>query len=306
MVLKKQIAWILLAVLVLSMIPAGAFAETKPFISDSSLKMNYEETGQIKVYRYDDSVDIYYRSKNMKIASVNAAGKVTAHAPGMTEIMIYSSDRVVDECLVVVEQENGSVWYSFKGDPVVEPPVIEEEETITHYYFYQGDPAWGFSKAVRKKACVLTSMAMLLKNLGEDTNPKITYQKNGNRTGMNFTKVLKYFGRNYSAAIPHSSAYMKSYDVLAGKTYINNPAKNYEAAVKEALQEHPEGVLCYFVKGSSAHAIVAIGVDENGNIRYNDPGRKGDRGKNITFKNTWCSYSHKMEYKHFAYFMAIN
>ena len=299
MKLKRQIAMGLLAVMLMMLIPAGAFAQQNEAVSESSLKMNMVEPGQIKIARYDDSVDIYYRSKDMKVASVNAAGKVTAHAPGVTEIMIYSSDRLVDECLVTVENPDGTVWVSYDSAAVPEEP--------THYYFYQGDSAWGFSRAVRKKACVLTSMAMLLKNVGEDTDPKQTYKNNGNNSGMNFTKVLKYYGRNYSAALPHNSEYMKSYDVLAGTTYINNPKQNYEAAVKEALKEHPEGVICYFVKSDSRrHAIVAIGVDEDGNIRYNDAGRLNSKGQNITFKNTWCSYKHKMTYEHFAYFIAIN
>jgi len=182
---------------------------------------------------------------------------------------------------------------------------IVSGKRIKHVHFRQGDDAWRFSRSLEKKACVLCSFSMILKNLGEDTNPRYVYAANGNDSGMEFDKALKYYGREYACALSKSSKYLSGYDEKSGWTYVKKPEKNAVAAIKEALKRNPEGVMCYFVKGNDMHGIVAIGYEGN-TIYYSDPGRVYDKGYNVTFNNTWCKKGHNMGYKHLKFIMAVD
>jgi len=172
-------------------------------------------------------------------------------------------------------------------------------------HFHQGSTSWGFSRALRKRACVLCSTAMLLRNNGEETNPRLMYDANGKVSSMAFPKALKFYGRKYVRAIPINSKYYDGYEASSGYTYVKSPAKNAVAAIKEALDRNPEGVMCYFVKGSRRHAVVAIRYDGN-QIFYSDPGRVRSKGYDVPWDETWCYRGHKMSYKHLRFIVAID
>ncbi len=175
---------------------------------------------------------------------------------------------------------------------------------VRHVHFHQGDDAWGFSSRLEKNACVLSCFSMMLKNLGEDVNPKLVYAANGDDAGMEFDKALDYYDREFVCALSASSKYLADYDERWGWTYVKDPEKNATKAIREALDRNPEGVMCYFVKGNSMHGIVAIGYDSE-NIYYSDPGRVYDKGHNVTFNNTWCKKGHNMSYKHLSLIQAV-
>lgn len=176
---------------------------------------------------------------------------------------------------------------------------------ISHVHFHQGDDAWGFSRSLEKNACVLSCMSMMLKNLGENANPKLVYAANGKDAGMEFDKALAHYDRKNVCALSESSKYLSSYDAKWGWTYVKNPEQIATKAIREALKRNPEGVMCYFVRGNDMHGIVAIGCDAN-NIYYSDPGRVYERGYNVTFNNTWVKKGHNMGYKHLKLIQAID
>lgn len=167
--------------------------------------------------------------------------------------------------------------------------------------YYQGDSRWGFSSSVRKKACVITAYAITINNMGIPCTPPDVYRSNGNQTPMKMANLQKNFGVKAVCALPAGSPYLSSFD--GHKTYIKSPSTNYEAAVKQALALHPEGVILYFKKGSEAHAIVACKIS-GGTIYYSDPGR--NRDYLVDFANTWCKKGHSMSYKHLVEMVALD
>ena len=173
---------------------------------------------------------------------------------------------------------------------------------INHTHYHQGDAAWGFSRKVEKKACVLTATAMLLQNNGNGVTPRSLYDGAGGTTSLQYLSVLPKFEAQAVCAVAASSPYFS--DFRGGKTYIKNPAANGEAAVREALAAHPEGVMLYF-SGSGSHAVVAIRC-QDGTIYYSDPGRVAERGHNVTLSNTWVQVGHGMNYAHLSYMLAID
>lgn len=174
------------------------------------------------------------------------------------------------------------------------------DSSVRRTWYYQGDTKWKFSSSVAKNACVVASFAVLLYNNGANATPRTVYDVNGKRTSMNYARQEANFGVELVRAISKDSPYYSSFD--GEKTYIKNPGKNAVKAIKEALELHPEGVMCYF-SGKGSHAIVAIGA-EGDSIIFCDVGRK--RGQSIPFKTTWVYYSHKMTYSHLQYIVAID
>ncbi len=286
----KQIAVFVCIVvsLMTMMIPTQAFAQS----SDLNISASEIYIGIGMSYKLASTCEkgVCYVSSDPTVATVDEDGTVYAVRRGEAVITTaMRGDFELSKCSVFVD--------------IAKPE--EEEVSFPKVHYYQGDPEWEFTREVRKKACVLTSMAMLLKNSGIDTDPADTYKRNGNNSGMNFRKVLGYYDKMYDTAVGYGSDHYLSYDSESGKTMIKNPGRNYEAAVIEALERHPEGVICYFVNGDDSHAIVAIGT-ENGDIIYNDAGRKARKGEGVVFENTWCSHHHGMVYSDLAYMIAIN
>ncbi len=167
--------------------------------------------------------------------------------------------------------------------------------------YYQGDPKWGFSSSVRSTACVLTSYAITINNMGISATPRTVYNSNGKRTPMNMSNLKKNFGVKAVCALGSGSEYLSRFD--GHKTYIIKPSVNAPAAIKEALNLHPEGVILYFKSGSRAHAIVACKYDGS-TIYFSDPGRK--KGRLLLFKDTWVSYHHHMTYANLVEMIALD
>ncbi len=166
--------------------------------------------------------------------------------------------------------------------------------------FYQGDSAWGFTSSVKKTACLMTAYADVINNMGRGATPRTVFDSNGGRTIMNFNNLAANFGVAPVSALDASSSYFRGFS--CGQTFVNDPGNNGIAAIKEALDRNPEGVICYFTKGSKQHAIVASRY-EGDTIYYSDPGR--NLGRLLCFSETWVSRHHRMTYKDLAYIVAL-
>lgn len=175
--------------------------------------------------------------------------------------------------------------------------IIERRFTI----LYQSDPQWGFPTEVRKKACLMCSYAITINNMGIKTNPKTFYESNGYTTYVSLDSLAENFGVKAVCAVDFCAPYLESYEGFG--TYIKAPSQNAETAIKEALNRHPEGVICYFKKGKAAHAIVACRYDGD-TIYYSDPGRS--RKTLLTFGSTWVWYHHRMNYGNLSYIVALD
>ena len=187
----------------------------------------------------------------------------------------------------------------FAANPQVN--LTSEGDDRTYTMFYQGDSQWKFSRSVEKKACIMSSYAILINNLGIPANPRFIYESNRRNTSMKSSCLKVNFGVTSVCALGDDSPYLKSYD--GEKTYVVDPGKNGVAAIKEAIDRNPEGVICYFKKGSRAHAIVACTYDGD-TIYFSDAGRQSDTL--LTFEDTWVSYKHKMTYANLNFIAALD
>jgi len=199
--------------------------------------------------------------------------------------------------------------YSYKvrafmtaGDTAVYSEMSEEISVRPRFaLYYQGSPSWRFSDEVRKRACLLTAFAIVIRNMGIEATPRTVYKANGG-TPVSMARLQRHFGMVAAPALADGSPLLDGFD--GRSTNIKSKSKNYEAAVREALELHPEGVILYFKKGDAAHAIVACKVDENGTIYYSDPGR--NKGRLLTFRETWVSHHHRMKYRHLSEMIALD
>lgn len=210
---------------------------------------------------------ITYTSSNKNVAAVNESGTITAVGSGYARITASIEEGIYASCIVSCNP--------------------------THTHYHQGDTKWNIPYEVKKKLCLTTSYAMVLKNLGFPTNPEILYND------LNGESATQYgIESNYSVThVPATSSKSKYYGgFINGRTLIHNPEKNAVKAATEALKKHPEGVIMYFKNGEKMHAAVAVGVNSKGELLFDDPGRTSYRGHNVTFKNSWFGvqgYSYK-------------
>ncbi len=166
---------------------------------------------------------------------------------------------------------------------------------------YQSDPQWGLPDEVRHKACLMCSYSITINNMGIDTNPKTFYETNGYTTYVSPEGLAENYGVKAVCATDFCSPYLERYEGF--ETYIKDPSANAIAAIQEALNKHPEGVICYFRRGTSAHAIVACRYKGN-TIYYSDPGRS--RKSLLTFNYTWVWYHHRMNYGNLAFMVTLD
>lgn len=181
--------------------------------------------------------------------------------------------------------------------------VYNDPETGRSYTTYnQGDDAWGFSSSVEQNACLISAYAMVLTNSGINATPKTVYRANNNSTGGNLDRIAKNIGVKLVCALSSDSPYLDEYE-SSGRTRVKNPEKNTEAAIKEAIDRNPEGVVLFFEKGSEGHAVVAVKYDEKG-IIFCDSGRTN--GSMIRWEDTWCKYGRNLSFADIDYIMAID
>jgi hypothetical protein len=88
---------------------------------------------------------------------------------------------------------------------------------------------------------------MVMSNMGIAVNPRFIYESNRRNTMIKPANLTANFGVVHVSAIGNESPYFGGFD--GQKTYIADPANNGAAAIKEALDRNPEGVVCYFKKG---------------------------------------------------------
>lgn len=142
-------------------------------------------------------------------------------------------------------------------------------ENVTYWYSQKGLTYQGKTLT---SMCYIACYAMILKNLGIDTDPVDVYVANGCSNYANHTKIGAAYGVDTSEK-----------GDLSGLTTTKKKEQ-----IRKLLAEHPEGIIvggCY--SGSSYHYVVAIKADDN-YIYFDDPayGTKAE-GSCIKLANTW-------------------
>jgi hypothetical protein len=293
----KTLILIIAVCLVISLFPAGALADyTVPGIADGLTApqgiqiIRHSVTSATIDWDDVDGAEGYelFRSEN--------GGAYTSI--GITNLSVY-----FDRQLVTEQTYNFKIRAYKTVDNVVIYSDLSAEANVTPQFtlYYQGDSAWKFGAETKSKACLMTAYSIVIKNMGIDATPRTVYKSNGNRTMINITRLKQNMGVETASALPADSKYLASFDGRVTK--VNKPSTNGVAAVKEALRLHPEGVILYFKQGSKAHAIVACKV-EGDTIYFSDPGR--DKGRLLTFEETWVSYHHHMTFANLSDMIALD
>ncbi len=124
--------------------------------------------------------------------------------------------------------------------------------------------------------CWVCSYAMVMTNLtGARITPADVAAVNLRHTSDGaycyHNSIVSAYGLRFVPALPTTSPYYGGMSGVASGTYINNPTKDRAvtiAALKEALDHHPEGVMVRYA--NFPHTMVAVGY-EGDTILFNDP-----------------------------------
>jgi fibronectin type 3 domain-containing protein len=174
--------------------------------------------------------------------------------------------------------------------------------------YKQGDNAWMFCKVDEQNACLLTSYAIIIKNMGINCTPKTLYESNGNTrymTSTSFANMAANFGVKCVPALSRYSPYFSGFDGTA--TSIKSPSKYAVSAIKEALNRNPEGVIVYFKNRRHKHAFVVCKYQGDW-LYFSDPGTSYNGGGThlVNFQDTWVSRGYKMSYRNLFQIIALD
>lgn len=173
-------------------------------------------------------------------------------------------------------QETGIVYFGFSPD-MISSETREAIEGQTYYFQNQAEfnlPSYGSGY------CWTCCYAMLISNVtGLPITPNVIAAINMSKSGKGeycyHSEIVSQLGVKFVSALSESSPYYGGRDGNSGCTYIKNPNNDdtvVRAALKEALQLHPEGVIVRYA--GFPHTIVAVAY-EGDLILFNDPAPSG-------------------------------
>ncbi len=256
-----------------------------------------------KVYAFNDNLRLTMTIGDNKMQVLNSANEIKEIdmllPPEIINSVTYVPLRSISESFgadVVWNAQNNSVYIymSDVADAVgsaarASNDVLAEynEQMLanvtdnSHTFYSQYDQSYidAYSSsygwtAGRNGYCYVVSYAMLLSDLtGNTITPKdiadINIAAGGSPKICYHGSIVSTYGKKFVPAIDTSSPYYKGYDTMRGLTNIDNSSSDkVVAALKEALDRHPKGVLVR--DNSMPHTMVAIGY-EGDTIFFNDP-----------------------------------
>lgn len=191
-----------------------------------------------------------------------------------------------------------SVYWDDKSDTVFLNKYNTRDFVMkNHTYYFQNDNRWEFP-GYGSGYCWVCSYAMIINDIAGNVTPQhikaINEKYMDNGALCYHYMIAQEFGLSLVPALEADSQYFEGFDADYGATYIKNDDKSDEVAknaLKEALKNHPEGVMVRFEE--HPHTIVAVAwVD--GEILFNDPApsswqgysQKGDM-EAVTFDRTY-------------------
>ena len=150
-----------------------------------------------------------------------------------------------------------------------------KDAALSKVYYFQNQAEFNFPSH-GSGYCWVCSYAMVMTNLtGTRITPADVAAVNLKHTSDGaycyHGSIVSAFNLKFVPALPTTSPYYGGMSGVASGTYINNPTKDRAvtiAALKEAIDYHPEGVLVRY--GSFPHTMVAVGY-EGDTILFNDP-----------------------------------
>lgn len=168
--------------------------------------------------------------------------------------------------------ETNTVYFGYSPEMISET-VLETAHEKAYYFQNQEDfalPSFGSGY------CWTCSYAMLISNVvGYEVTPNdvaaVNSLNGSSGAYCHHSQIADKFGVRFVSALDEKSLYYKARDSVSGGTYIENPAKDDAvtiAAMKEALDLHPEGIMVRYA--DFPHTMVAVAYDGD-IILFNDP-----------------------------------
>ena len=195
--------------------------------------------------------------------------------------------------------------YNLKQNPAKSAPKPERDKKVTyndsisangHTFYAQPDAEWEFENNGRGY-CWVCCYAMVLSDLNKKRITPLDIAEYNLENGYNGNYISSHYGisSTYGAklvqAISSSSPYFDYFDnEKRCATYLKfETEEDVKEALKEALSNHPEGVMVRFE--GYPHTIVAIAYDEN-DVYFNDPA--STKAENVTFEHTCLAANFKL------------
>ena len=216
--------------------------------------------------------DVKWSSDNEDVVMIDSKGNYTALAPGKAKIRATSGDKSAS-CTITVSKDAAFTWYSQHSSTGSD----WNASLLSGISFTSGGvrksfmiDKYGKGKDWMDEGCYLASIAMVLNNMGARLTKGYDFRsgQTDDLPADPYTVALANSGNNgantkksvlYGNPILISRANIEARFNVDGKavksvmTYDVSPK-----AIKEALDEHPEGVIVYFSRysGNRTHYIV--------------------------------------------------
>ena len=163
--------------------------------------------------------------------------------------------------------------YRYSSAPAASPVVFRNG--TSHTFFFQNQADWSLPN-YGSGYCWTCCYAMLITDVtGNVVTPKdvaaVNESKGASGSYCYHGDIVSKFGVKFVSALDENSPYYGGRDSVAGGTKILNPGKDESvtiAAIKEALDLHPEGIMVRY--SSYPHTLVAVGY-EGDTIYFNEP-----------------------------------
>ncbi|MBE7053300.1 MAG: copper amine oxidase N-terminal domain-containing protein [Ruminococcaceae bacterium] len=163
--------------------------------------------------------------------------------------------------------------YVSKKSQIISDKNDDKEIEKNHTFYFQNDEQWQLPNC-GSSYCWVMCYAMILNDIVGDVTPNdvaaVNEEMCGDGAFCYHYPIVEKFGVKFGKAIDSDSLYFKEFkDGYA--TYIENEEKDDTvaiAAIKEALDKHPEGVMVRFE--GKPHTIVAVAYEDD-TIYFNDP-----------------------------------
>lgn len=221
-----------------------------------------------------------------KEAKINGEDITLTESPCLKNGLTYLPLRNVSEVVnakVVWDGETGSIDI-YKNTPSEKANItLSADKKI---FYSQKQDMWGFENGGSGYCWVCAYAMALSEALGEVVTPDevAAVNKESGTSGafMQHAKITENFDVSFVSVLSESSDYFKSYEPWKGATYLN-VSSNEEAvaALKEALDENPQGVMVRYTV--YPHTLYAVGYSGD-EILFNEPAY--ENGDYVTFDET--------------------
>lgn len=277
-------------------------ANVKWSANTQSVKLTTSSVGIVLKMDYDIMTSIDFNSDDETMSQFQLSA-----VPCLIDDVAYVPLRVVAEALGAEVELNDDVieisvnGYSYKHS---DEDYSDEDyfDESGHTFYFQNQSDWQFPE-FGSGYCWTCSYAMLISDVtGSVVTPvdvaAVNEAQCGNGAYCYHWDIVDEFGVKFVPALSKSSPYYGGTDSNSGGTKIDNESLDEDIAIealKEALDNHPEGVMVRYA--SYPHTMVAVGYSGD-TIYFNEPMRISTRAymdsshkSNVPFEETCVGQS---------------